>query len=239
MSERTVELFDDADAVAEVVAERLCRRLSEIQQDGRVPQLALTGGRIASRAYQRLGAAGGTEVDWSRVDLWWSDERFVPADDGDRNAGQALAAFGAGLPLDPARIHQMPASDGDADLDAAAAAYAAELGSTRFDICLLGMGPDGHVASLFPGHPDANAPGSVIAVRSSPKPPPERLSVTFDVLNASSEVWFCVSGADKAEALARTLSDAPSEQEPLPAARVAGTDLTLWLIDRAAATHLP
>lgn len=239
MSERTVELYDDADAVAEVVAERLRRRLSEIQQDGRVPQLALTGGRIASRAYQRLGAAAGAEVDWSRVDLWWSDERFVPADDGDRNAGQAMAAFGDGLPFDPARIHQMPASDEDADLDAAATAYAAELGSTRFDICLLGMGPDGHVASLFPDHPDANASGSVIAVRSSPKPPPERLSVTFAVLNASTEVWFCVSGEDKAEALARTFSVAPSEEEPLPAARVAGTDLTLWLIDRAAATHLP
>ena len=124
------------------------------------------------------------------------------------------------------------------DLDAAAESYAAELGQTVFDICLLGMGPDGHVASLFPGHPDAGKSGSVIAVRDSPKPPPERISLTLDVINASREVWFCVSGEDKAEALAQALSDAPAD-DPLPAAKASGTEQTVWLIDRAAASQLP
>ena len=88
----------------------------------------------------------------------------------------------------------MPASDGGLDLDQAAEAYARELGDVIFDICLLGMGPDGHVASIFPEHPSSYAEGEVIPVRASPKPPPERISLTLPVINRSHEVWFVVSG---------------------------------------------
>ena len=112
----------------------------------------------------------------------------------------------------------------------AAAAYAAELGDTTFDICLLGMGPDGHVASLFPGHPSSNAAGDVIAVRESPKPPPERISLTLPVINRSAEVWFVVAGADKAEAARIALAGGP-----VPAGRARGQLRTVWLLDDAAA----
>jgi 6-phosphogluconolactonase len=106
-----------------------------------------------------------------------------------------------------------------------------------FDICLLGMGPDGHVASLFPEHPSSYAEGEVIAVRASPKPPPERLSLTLPVINRSREVWFLVSGSDKAAAAKMALMGAGPVQ--VPAAGVAGAERTLWLMDSDAASELP
>lgn len=226
------------DDVAEALAARLMARLAELQRDFRTPSLALTGGRIATLAYQRLAAEGANSaVDWSRVNLWWGDERFVSATDGDRNAKQALDLLAAPLRLNPERTHPMPASDDGADLDAAAADYAGELGSIVFDICLLGMGPDGHVASIFPEHPSSYAPGDVIAVRNSPKPPPDRISVTLSVINRSHEVWFVVSGADKAAAAKMALLGAGPVQ--VPAAGVSAAGRTLWLMDRAAAAELP
>lgn len=230
--------YADAGEVAEALAVRLLARLAELQADGGSAQLCLTGGRIATRAYTRLAADGpGSPVDWSRVDLWWGDERFVASDDDDRNAGSTLALLREPLGLPAERVHEMPASDGGADLDEAAAAYAAELGSTRFDICLLGLGPDGHVASLFPDHPSSKADGDVIAVRNSPKPPPDRISLTLSVINRSREVWFLVSGEDKAEAAVKALTG--GEANPVPGAGAHGTTRTVWLIDAAAASQLP
>ena len=108
---------------AEALAARLMSRLTEIQREARVPQVALTGGRIATKAYQRLGLEGrSSAVDWSRVGLWWGDERFVAADDEDRNARQALTALSP-LPLDLERVHPMPAAGDGLDLDSAAEAY--------------------------------------------------------------------------------------------------------------------
>ena len=226
-----------ADDVAEALAARLMSRLVEIQRDARTPQVALTGGRIATKAYQRIGLEGrSSAVDWGRVGLWWGDERFVAADDDDRNARQALMALSS-LPLDLERVHPMPAAGDGLGLDEAAEAYDAELGQTSLDICLLGMGPDGHVASLFPEHPSSYADGRVIAVRSSPKPPPERISLTLEVINSAAEVWFCVTGADKAAAARLALSGAGPLQ--IPAAGVQARERTLWLLDREAAAELP
>ena len=235
---REILVHDGPDDVAEALTARLTARIAELQRDSRVPQVGLTGGRIADRAYARLAAEGrDAAADWSRVDLWWGDERFVPATDDDRNAKQALDVLKPALPLDDSRIHPMPASDAGLGLDEAAAAYDTELAGTRFDICLLGMGPDGHVASLFPEHPSSYADGRVIGVRNSPKPPPDRISLTLEVINASSEVWFLVSGEDKAAAAAMALQRTGPVQ--VPAAGVSGRERTIWLIDRAAAAQLP
>lgn len=232
-----VLVHSTADDVAEALAARLMSRLLEIQREPRIPEVALTGGRIATRAYERLGQEGRrSAVDWSRVGLWWGDERFVPADDDERNARQALTAL-APLPLDLTRVHPMPASGDGVDLDGAAEAYAQELGHTAMDLCLLGVGPDGHVASIFPEHPSSYAEGRVIAVRASPKPPPERTSLTLEVINTSAEVWFCVTGADKADAVRRALSGAGPLQ--IPAAGAHGRERTLWLLDQEAAAELP
>jgi 6-phosphogluconolactonase len=232
----------DADAVAEAIAGRLASRLAALQQGDpdRLPRVALTGGRIATKAYQRLAAAGsGSGVDWSRVELWWGDERFVAADSEDRNDRGALEALVPALPLIEANIHRMPADDGVLGLDDAAEVYATELGDARFDICLLGVGPDGHVASVFPDHPsfEASTAGNatVIGVRDAPKPPPLRLSLTHPAINRSAEVWFTVSGEDKAEAVGWAVLD----QKPVPAAQAHGAERTVWLLDAAAASRLP
>lgn len=224
-----VVIHPHADALVDGAARRLLERLEQLQRGGRTAQWCLTGGRIATRIYQRMAElVGESGVDPSRVELWWCDERFVPTDDPDRNAGQALGILAGQLRIDSALAHPIPAADGQVTLEDAALTYASELGDTVFDVCLLGMGPDGHVASLFPGHPSAaSTSATVIGVTDSPKPPSNRITLTLPVLNRSGEVWFLVSGEDKAEAVGRALAGDPQ----LPASHVRGTQATVWLLD--------
>ncbi|WP_245630493.1 6-phosphogluconolactonase [Granulicoccus phenolivorans] len=239
MSEKVLR-YPDPDAVAEAAAEKLVDRIAKLQQDpDRVVQLCLTGGRIANRLYIKLAQHAG-RMDSGRVEFWWGDERFVPTDDPDRNAGQTLVALGGSVTFNPALVHPMPAADGapeSLNLLASATAYAEELGDTVFDICLLGIGPDGHVASIFPDHPsfEQSSTQRVIGVRNSPKPPPERISLTLPVLNESSEVWFVAAGAEKADAVARSVAADPS----VPAGVVRGRNQTRWWVDIEAAAQLP
>lgn len=210
---------------ATALVELLTTRIAEVGE----AHLCLTGGTIATVLYEHLAATASQALDWSRVHLWWGDERWVPAGHADRNDGQAQTALG---PIwDRAVRHPMPASDSGLELDAAAVSYADELGDTGFDLCLLGVGPDGHVASLFPGHPSSQAPGRVIGVRDSPKPPPERISLTREVINSSAQVWLVVSGSDKAEAV----STARTTGSTQPTAGVCGRTATVWRVDASAA----
>ncbi|HQZ00195.1 MAG TPA: 6-phosphogluconolactonase [Propionicimonas sp.] len=237
MSRPQVVRHADRDELADTTARRLLATLTELQRDGRVAHLCLTGGRIANQLYSRLGELlADSEVDSSRLELWWGDERFVPTDDPERNAGPTLALLARYFQLDPARTHPMPSADGVVDASASAATYAKELDDTRFDVCLLGMGPDGHVASIFPDHASAEpTTQSVIGVSDAPKPPSERISLTLAALSRSRQVWFLVSGAEKGDSLARALGGDPQ----LPASRVQGTERTLWLVDQDAAGKLP
>jgi 6-phosphogluconolactonase len=241
----------DADDLAQDVAARTLSALAHAQNSRGRAALALTAGSIMEQVWASLaGTAANDAVDWSRVDVFWADERFVPADSPDRNVTAAERTLLSVSPFSAARHFPMPASDGafGEDLDAAAAGYADTLRSARrrddpddqpsFDVVLLGVGPDGHCASLFPEHPgvydDSN---TVIAVRNSPKPPPNRLSLSFDGLNAAREIWVVASGEGKAHAVAMALGGAGRTQIPSAGAR--GTVRTLWLIDRAAAAKLP
>jgi 6-phosphogluconolactonase len=228
---------EDAEDLARRTAKRLLAALIDLQADGHTPQLCLAGGRIAMATYAEFSKlVPGSELDTTRLELWWSDERFVPTDDPDRNAGPALALLASAFSVDPARTHPMPSADGTVDADASAATYAKELGDTVFDLCLLGMGPDGHVASIFPDHPSSEPTNQpVIGVSDAPKPPPERISLTIARINTSAQIWLMVPGEDKAAAVA----DALGENLALPAARVAGRDRTLWLLDEASAAELP
>jgi 6-phosphogluconolactonase len=245
MSETVVVVVPDADILASAVAARLVVKIIDAQATRGWAGVVLTGGRVAAkvlRAVQELPASGA--IDWSRIDLWWGDERFLPAGDPDRNETQARAALLDALPLDPARVHAMPASDGPdgADAPAAAARYARDLAAAadgsdlpQIDVLMLGVGEDGHVASIFPGHPDADATGTVTAVHNSPKPPPTRTSLTMPAIQRAAEVWLIAAGKDKAEAVATAVEGA----QELPAARATGTTRTLWLLDRAAAAAIP
>ena len=190
------------------------------------------------REVARLSPASA--VDWSRVVVWWGDERFVAPDDPERNAGQARAAFLDAVGADPASVHEMPSTASATDVDEAAASYAELVrrhGAGAFEVLMLGVGPDGHVASLFPGHPALDARDAIaVGVRDSPKLPPERVTLTFEALNHARAVWFLVSGDEKAEAVASALGGA--DVHATPAAGVTGEDETIWFLDRSSASRL-
>ena len=236
----------DAQVLAAAVAARLVTRLVDAQTERGAASLVVTGGSIGIAALAALRDSPARHaVDWRRVDLWWGDERFVAAGDPERNERQAREALFDAVDLDPARVHPMGASDGPDgdDPDAAATRYAGELASAdagpvpAFDVLMLGMGPEGHTASIFPGSPAAHDERPVFAVRGCPKPPPTRVSLGFAAITRAREVWMVVAGADKAPMVALALSGAGRVQ--VPAAGAVGQERTLWLLDQAAAGQLP
>ncbi len=250
MSTPEVIVVHDHDTLAASVAARLVTALVDAQAGGRVVHLGLTGGRIGTSTLAVLGESQARDaVDWSRVHVWWSDERFVPTGDPERNETGAREALLDRVPIPADHVHAMPAAGGawGDDVDAAAAAYADDLAAAArpedhgpvpaFDILLLGVGPDGHVASLFPEHPALHDDRSVCGVRGSPKPPPTRISFTMPTINRAREVWLVASGAEKATAVMLALSGAGAMQVPAAAAR--GTRRTLALLDLDAAAAMP
>jgi 6-phosphogluconolactonase len=236
-----IRRHDDADVLVGDVASALLDRIEAAQARGEVPHIGLTGGSIAEELHRELARrAADSSVDWSRVAFWWGDERFVPADSPDRNAGQARAALLDHVPVEEANVHEVPASDQVATAEDAAEAYAASMrehGAGFFEVLMLGIGPDGHCASLFPGHPALDARDALaIAVHDSPKPPPDRVSLTFEAMERCRAVWFIASGEGKAEAVARALAEDGTVAET-PARGVRG-DETVWWLDEAAASAL-
>lgn len=240
MSNDEVRVHEDASALAADVASALLARLEELQEQGEVPHVGLTGGTIAGTIHQELGRRGPeSDVDWSRVVFWWGDERFVDADSEDRNDLSARRDFldPLGVPAD--HVHPVPATGAAASAEASAAEYAETLGERwkGFDVLLLGLGPDGHVASLFPGRPELEEDQRLTAaVHDSPKPPPDRVTLTFLGLRRSDAVWFVVSGGDKAEAVAASRREGPVEE--CPARGVRGAEETVWWLDEEAAREL-
>ena len=236
MHTRVVRLSDAAE-VSEAVAAQLLKRVLQLQQRQPVVHLCLTGGNAANDMYERFAElAEHSELDSTRLQLWWGDERFVPATDPDRNSQQAVTRLARTISIRSADTHMMAAQDGRKDSHEAAAEYESELGETHFDLTLLGIGPDGHVASIFPNHPSFDPTNrKVIGVEDSPKPPAERISLTIPALNNSAEIWVMATGDVKANAVARTLDGDLS----LPAAHIRAEGATVWFLDEAAAADLP
>ncbi|MET9517277.1 6-phosphogluconolactonase [Streptomyces sp. NPDC002994] len=241
----------DKELMAQAAAARLITKLVDAQATRGSASVVLTGGRNGNGLLAALASSPARDaVDWSRLDLWWGDERFLPAGHPERNYTQARAALLDAVPLDPARVHPMPASDDrfGPDADAAAAAYAEELALASgsedhgpvptFDVLMLGVGPDTHVASLFPELPAVReTERMVVGVHGAPKPPPTRITLTLPAIRAAREVWLLAAGEDKAKAAAIALSGAGEIQAP--AAGAYGRRRTLWLLDDAAASQLP
>lgn len=232
-------MFASPDELADAVAAALIERLAEVQAEGRIPAVALTGGGIAQRIHRAVATSiDGLDVEWSEVDFYFGDERYVDSWSEERNA---LAAHRDLLDLvgaDPARVHEMPARDSGLTLDEAAETYSDTVrtnGTGEFDVVMLGVGPDGHVASLFPGHPALDVDDRIaVAVTGSPKPPPERISLTYAALNRTRAVWFLVAGGAKAEAVAKARTPG-ADKHDVPAAGVAGREATIWWLDQGAA----
>ena len=246
-----VLIHRDEELLAKAVAARLVTRLVDACAARGHGSLVLTGGGIGTRVLAELAAAPARDaVDWRHLDIWWGDERFRPSGDPERNDTGARKALLDHIDTRPDRVHPMPASDGPdgPDPEAAAARYAAELlRATQpedhsqvpsFDVLLLGIGPDAHVASLFPGMPALyEEQRTVVAVHGAPKPPPTRLTLTLAAITAAREVWILASGAEKAGAIRIALSAAGPVQVPAAGAR--GRQQTLFLLDRAAAAQVP
>lgn len=237
--------YADLSSTAAAIADRLVNQLIGCAAD---THISVTGGGLGSAIWPEVVKhPGAAEARWDRLHIWFSDERFVPAGDTERNDIAVIAvAEELGLPLK--NVHRVPGPDTMPTVEAAAFAYASELAKWKapratdlpapvFAISILGIGPDGHVASLFPGRPEgAIDDAMVVAVKNSPKPPPERVSFTRPLLMQCQELWMIAAGAEKAQAVSRAIAgDDPTRT---PAAGLHGRQYTLWFVDTTASATL-
>ncbi len=240
--EPRVVVHPDKQSLADAAAARFVTALIDAQTRSPEAQVALTGGSMGSAIIAAVARTPGrTAVDWSRVRVWWGDERYLPAGDPERNDTQNDEAGLTALGLDRDKVHRVAGPDASESAEASAEAYGQtirEHGQGAWDVVLFGVGPDGHVASLFPHHPaQRQADAIAVAVHDSPKPPPDRVSLTFECFERSREVWFLVAGGDKAESVAAALAPG-ADRWDVPAAGPRGSDATLWLLDADAAGTL-
>jgi 6-phosphogluconolactonase len=255
---REIVVRDDAAELVAAIDNRFESVVAELLATQKSVNIVLTGGTVGIALLRPLDT--NNDLDWSRIHVWWGDERWLPAGHADRNEGQATEALLKRLNIPPENVHRFAASDGGLTLDQAAREYQSELESFApqlrrtdflgagyngsdvfrtpiFDITFLGVGPDAHVASLFPGLEGVAAKNSaVIAVRDSPKPPAERLSLTLPVINASCRIWIVAAGEDKADAVNHAFTRADAVTAPVSG--VHGTLETVLFADAAAVSLL-
>lgn len=242
-----VQTYTDQQELVAAAGDRLAEAITAaIAARGRA-LIVLTGGGTGIGMLSRVAENPG-RIDWGRVQVYFGDDRFVPADDDERNEKQARAALLDHVDIPVGNVHAMAASDGDYgdDLDVAALAYEQLLADHAepheptpvFDVHLLGMGGEGHINSLFPDTPAVRETARlVLPVYDSPKPPPRRTTLTLPAIQRSREVWLVVSGAAKAAAVAAAIDGA--DPVSIPAAGAIGRERTLWLLDAEAAAELP
>ncbi|MEU6130840.1 6-phosphogluconolactonase [Saccharopolyspora sp. NPDC047091] len=247
MSGQEVVVHGDGEVLAAAAAARLITRIVDAQAARGSASVVLTGGRTGIGVLEQVRNSPARDaVDWANVDVYWGDERFLPDGDPERNETQARAALLDHVAVDPERVHPMAPSGGKfgEDADAAAAHYAELLATMaepavefpvpRFDVLLLGVGEEGHTASLFPDTPYVREQErAVVGVHDCPKPPPTRISLTLPAIRAAAEVWLMTTGAAKAEPVAAALGGA--DPVDIPAAGAVGLERTLWLLDPSAA----
>lgn len=241
----SVHTYPDTAALIAAAGERLAEEIVSVVDFRGRAKIVLTGGGTGIGMLSKL--AGSDHIDWSKVHLFWGDDRYVPEADDERNYKQAREALLDRVEIPAANVHAMPASDGEFgdDLDAAALAYDHVLAANAepgqpapyFDVHLLGMGGEGHINSLFPHTPAVRETSRmVVGVADSPKPPPRRITLTLPAIQRSREVWLIVSGAAKADAVAAAIGGA--DPVDVPAAGAVGRDATVWLLDEDAASKL-
>ncbi len=237
-----VRIRSDLDALsieaARAIAERIVTRVSETGAFA----VSLAGGRTPIALYAHLAARHRDAVPWERVHFFWSDERYVPPDDPASNYGLFRTEFLSRVPVPQANVHPMPTDM--PEIGDAAAAYESLLreslgpGGPPFDLAILGLGVDGHTASLFPGSPALHEIRRWVVPVLAPVPPAQRLTLTFPALNLAREIFFLVAGAKKAPALAQALhAEVSPEDCPAAGVRPAG-GRTIWWVDDAAAARL-
>ncbi len=242
---RHLEVFAGQDQLAQAAAD-LFVRLSREDPTREQFTVALSGGSTPRKFHALLAASPQVEqVDWSKVEFYWGDERFVPPDHPDSNYRMARETLLQALPIRPDQVHPVPTETGDAAQ--AAAVYEADIRRgfnlmpgqwPRFDLILLGMGPDGHTASLFPHTTALQVRDRLVVSNEVPQLQTTRITLTAPVLNAAANVAFVVGGADKADALVAVLEGSPQPEEyPSQLVQPSAGNL-YWLLDEAAAAKL-
>lgn len=248
MSELEIVRTTDAKQLAESVVSRLVKLIVSAEAEGREFHLVLTGGGVGIQTLSVLrDEALASGLNWSHVHLWWGDERFLPEGDPERNQTQACDALIDDIDIPAQQVHPMPSWDGTDNHEAERAAtnYSAALSVAarghgpvpEFDVCLLGLGPDAHVASLFPGLPGVHEnEAAAIAVHGSPKPPPTRISLSLPSIQSARQVWVLASGGSKAEAVRLGVAGGSVDEAPVAGAR--GAEKTVFWVDEASASKL-
>ncbi len=242
----SVEKFADSDGLVAAAGERLIGVVEAAIAARGNALIVLTGGGNGNKLMRFLATEAG-RIDWAKVHLFWGDERYVTEDDDERNDKQARAALLDHVDIPARNVHPMAAADGEFGTDIAAAALAyeqilaanAEPGdpAPNFDVHLLGVGPEGHINSLFPDTPAVRETTRlVVDVEDSPKPPPLRITLTLPAIQRAREVWLLVAGAEKAETVAAAIGGA--DPVSIPAAGAIGREHTVWFLDEAAAGDL-
>jgi len=219
-------LFPAVGALVTALADAVCAEADRAMEARGVFHLVLAGGSTPIALYRELAARHAGDVRWK---IWFGDERCLPPDHAERNSVMAEAAWLSGSAIPPENRLPIPAERG---AEAAAADYAAMLAAVpSFDLVLLGMGEDGHTASLFPGHDWGTTQGSpaVLPVHDAPKPPPDRVSLSAARLSDSRSVWFIISGEGKSDTVTRW-----RKGEALPVTAIRGRNETLAWLDQSA-----
>ncbi len=243
MGDVIVRRFDTADELARGIADQLVHTIVGALTARGVAHVVLTGGRIGTACLAAVRAHPlGADIPWEGVEFWWSDERFLPTGDPARNDTAAFEVLLDHLPVPVDNIHRMPSPHSDSSLEDAAAQYWADVTSVfghdvTFDVCLLGVGEDAHVASLFPGL-DAvgNSSISVLAVGNAPKPPPLRITFSRPLIQCARQVWLLASGSEKANAVRQIMT--MSDEHVAPASNVRGQIRTVLFADHDACTSI-
>ena len=228
-----IEHFVDVDALSRGAAAQVATWLKTAIADNGEASLVLAGGSTPKKLHAVLVSQAGYDgVDWSRVSIYFGDERAVGPDHDDSNFKMAADTLIEPLPVKPRAVHRMKGELGHVE----AALEYESLVPPQLDVVLLGMGEDAHTASLFPGRPEVETTGQRVIAAFGPKPPPERISLTLDALNSASQVGFLVSGTGKAQALADVLAERKAGTPTLPSARVQPTSGEVtFFVDAAAA----
>lgn len=248
--DRRVLVHPDRAAVASAVAARFITKVIDLLDAQDLVHVVLTGGRIGTAILSSINDSDARDaIDWSRVHVWWGDERWVGEGSDERNDTGARTALLDHVALNAAHVHSYPSRPPGAgtgsELDNAAQTYREALAAAAgdgqsvptFDITFLGVGADGHIASLFPDSAEiVDSLSTVLAVRNAPKQPPERLSLSLQTLNSSDRIWLCLTGSDKASALGLALAGASPEQ--VPAAGAHGRKHTVFFVDADAVSDI-
>ena len=237
-------VFADIDALSRAALAELLRVMGEAVRGRDRFLIALSGGHTPEKLYRSWADSERTSqrTAWEKVHLFWGDERYVSKDDPLSNYRMTREALIAHVPIPSQNVHRMPGREDFPTPEAAADAYEAELrkffgsSSPAFDLQLLGLGVEGHTASLFPGSPALEDPKRWVRAIHAPAKPPERLTLTPIVLNQGRNTLFLVSGADKRDIIRALHSIPESMPSPYPAARIRPASGVVWFLDQAAAS---